>query len=72
MSQSNKESNEHMKAEYDFSRGVRGKYYKQYQQGTNVVLLDPDIAEVFRDSESVNRALRVLIEIAREQISEHR
>ena len=72
MSQSNKESNEDMKAEYDFSRGVRGKYYKQYQQGTNVVLLDPDIAEVFRDSESVNRALRVLIEIAREQISEHR
>jgi hypothetical protein len=71
MSQSNKEeSNEDMREEYDFSGGERGKYYKQYQKGTNVVLLDPDIAEVFRDSESVNRALRVLIEIAREQITE--
>jgi hypothetical protein len=73
MSQSNKEeSNEDMREEYDFSGGVRGKYYKQYQNGTNVVLLDPDIAEVFRDSESVNRALRVLIEIAKDQISEPR
>jgi hypothetical protein len=38
--------------------GVRGKYYDRYMQGTNVVLLAPDLAEVFRDSESVNAALR--------------
>ena len=38
--------------------GVRGKYYERYMQGTNIVLLAPDIAEVFRDSETVNAALR--------------
>jgi hypothetical protein len=37
---------------------VRGKYYERYQQGTNVVLLDPDVAKVFRDSATVNEALR--------------
>jgi hypothetical protein len=68
----NPESNEEIRAEYDFSGGVRGKYYEQYKKGTNVVLLDPDIAEVFRDSESVNKALRVLIEIAKDQVTERR
>ncbi len=53
-----------MKPEYDFSGGVRGKHYRAYQQGTNVVLLDPDIARVFKDSEAVNRALRLLIDLA--------
>ena len=53
-----------MRAEYDLSGGVRGRYYKQYTEGTNVVLLDPDVAAVFRDSESVNEALRVLIRAA--------
>lgn len=38
--------------------GVRGKYYEQYNAGTNVVLLEPDLAKVFRDSAVVNRALR--------------
>ena len=38
-----------MRAEYDLRGGVRGKYYKQYMEGTNVVLLDPDVAAVFRD-----------------------
>ena len=69
MSQSNSsEPKEEMREEYDFSGGVRGKYYKQYQEGTNVVLLEPDVAEVFRDSESVNQALRVLINIAKNQV----
>ncbi|MFL6213251.1 MAG: hypothetical protein ACJ74J_05075 [Blastocatellia bacterium] len=69
MSQSNSsEPKEEMRAEYDFSGGVRGKYYKQYTERTNVVLLEPDVAEVFRDSESVNQALRVLIEIAKSQV----
>jgi hypothetical protein len=53
-----------MRAEYDLRGGVRGKYYKQYTEGTNVVLLDPDVAAVFRDSDSVNQALRVLIKAA--------
>ena len=53
-----------MRSEYDFSAGVRGKHYRAYQQGTNVVLLEPEIAEVFKDSESVNHALRMLMELA--------
>ena len=57
------EENE-MRPEYDFSAGVRGKHYRAYQQGTNVVLLEPEIAEVFKDSESVNHALRMLMDLA--------
>ena len=73
MSQSDSsEPKEEMRAEYDFSGGVRGKYYKQYTEGTNVVLLEPDVAEVFRDSESVNQALRVLIGIAKSQVPQPR
>ena len=57
-----------LRPQYDLrqllKRGVRGKYYKQYMEGTNVVVLDPDVAAVFRDSESVNQALRVLIKAA--------
>jgi hypothetical protein len=53
-----------MRPEYDFSGGVRGKHVAAYQQGTNVILLDPDIAKVFRDSEAVNHALRMLINLA--------
>jgi hypothetical protein len=53
-----------MRTEYDFSAGVRAKHHLAYEQGTNVVLLDPDVAEVFRDSEAVNRALRLLINLA--------
>jgi hypothetical protein len=66
MNQENKESADRdMRPEYDIRGGVRGKYYERYQKGTNVVLLEPDVAAVFRDSESVNRALRVLIDVAR-------
>ncbi|MGO8819247.1 MAG: hypothetical protein ACLQVG_31800 [Terriglobia bacterium] len=53
-----------MRPEYDLRGGVRGKYYQRYQEGTNIVLLDSDVAAVFRDSESVNQALRVLIKAA--------
>jgi hypothetical protein len=52
--------------EYDFSKGVRGKYAKRYAVGSNVVILSPDVAEAFPDSDSVNEALRVLIKIARQ------
>lgn len=52
--------------EYDFSKGVRGKYAKRYAAGSNVVILSPDVAEAFPDSDSVNEALRVLIKVARQ------
>jgi hypothetical protein len=50
--------------EYDFSKGVRGKYAKRYAEGNNIVVLSPDVAQSFPDSESVNEALRALIKIA--------
>ena len=49
---------------YDFSQGVRGKYVQRFAQGSNVLVLSPDVAEVFPDSESVNNALRMLVEAA--------
>jgi hypothetical protein len=60
-----------MRSEYDFSDGVRGKHNRAYQKGTNVVLLEPDVAEVFKDSKSVNRALRVLIDVAGKELKRH-
>ena len=51
-------ADDEMRPEYDLRGGVRGKYYERYKQGTNVVLLEPDIARVFRDSAAVNEALR--------------
>src|ERR1051326_4109232 len=62
--ETNRRDEDDMRPEYDLRGGVRGKYYKQYMEGTNVVLLDADVAAVFGDSESVNQALRVLIEAA--------
>lgn len=54
-----------MRTEYDFTGGVRGKYAARYAKGTNIVLLDPDVAKVFPDSASANRALRACAEIVR-------
>jgi hypothetical protein len=57
-----------MRQEYDLSKlagGVRGKYFRRAMAGSNVVLIDPDLATLFPDGESVNRALRVLAEAAR-------
>lgn len=56
-----------MQEEYDFRGGVRGKYADRYAHGTNVVLLDPDVAEVFPDSAAVNQALRALVGIIKER-----
>ena len=50
-----------MRDEYDFSRGERGKYARRYAEGTNVVVLDPDVAKVFPNSKSVNISLRKII-----------
>ena len=54
-----------MRPEYDFSSGVRGKHHEAYRRGTNIVLLEPDVAEVFKDSAAVNAALRALAQVAR-------
>ena len=51
-----------LRPEYDFSGGVRGKHHEAYRAGTNVVVLEPDVARAFPDSEAVNRALRMLLE----------
>jgi len=56
-----------MQEEYDFSKGVRGKYAQRHAKGTNVVVLDPDVAKVFPSSEAVNDALRTLAEIAKKK-----
>jgi hypothetical protein len=60
--------NDEMRREYDFSHGVRGKHYAPYRAGTNVAFLDPDVAEAFADSASVNRALRLLLQLARTNV----
>jgi hypothetical protein len=67
MSKKPENNSDDMLPEYDFSGGVRGKYAARYAEGSNVVVLDPDLADVFPDSESVNRALRALAEIIRSE-----
>jgi len=57
-----------MRPEYDLSGGVRGRFFKEYQAGTNVVVLDPDVATVFQNSKKVNRALRLLMEVAKKEV----
>jgi len=52
-----------MRPEYDFSGAVRGKYYKRYQEGTNVVVLEPDVARRFKTAAAVNDALRSLMHV---------
>ena len=63
------ESEDDMLPEYDFSGAVRGKYCERYRQGTNVVLLDPDVAKVFRDAAAVNDALRTLVSVAEAKVA---
>src|SRR5260370_32363224 len=62
-----KRINDDLRPEYDISQikgGVRGKYYRQAMAGTNLMLIEPELAEVFPDAESVNRALRFLVDTA--------
>jgi hypothetical protein len=56
-----------MQAEYDFSHGVRGKHFRRYHRGANVVVLEPDVAKVFLNAETVNDSLRALAGIIRRQ-----
>lgn len=62
----NQDDSDSLRDEYDFSDGVRGKHYEAYRAGTNVVLLEPDVANVFKDSATVNKALRVIAQVARD------
>lgn len=65
--ESAKRRDDDLRPEYDLTRlkgGVRGKYYKRAVAGTNLVLLEPDVARTFPDSHSVNQALRLLREVA--------
>jgi len=64
------ELEDELRPEYDFAQmagGVRGKYVERYRAGTNLVLLDPDIAQAFPTDASVNEALRLLLQIAQRQ-----
>jgi hypothetical protein len=64
------ELEDELRPEYDFSTmqgGIRGKYIARYRTGTNIILLDPDLAKAFPTSESVNEALRLLLQIAQRQ-----
>lgn len=65
----NPEANDDMLPEYDFSNGVRGKHHEAYKAGTNVILLEPDVAKVFPDSAAVNRVLRLLLTLAKDNVS---
>lgn len=56
-----------MLAEYSLKGAVRGKYAQEYAKGTNLILLDPDVYEVFPDAVSVNSALRALAGIIRDR-----
>jgi len=56
-----------MLEEYDFSEGIRGKYAKRYAAGTNVVVIEPDVAKYFPDHDAVNQALRSLSAIIKNQ-----
>ncbi len=68
MKKANKGRNEaEMLETYDFSKGVSGKYAGRYAEGSNVVVLDPDVSDVFPNAESVNNSLRSLASIIRMQ-----
>ncbi len=61
-------SRDDMRPEYDFasmSGGIRGKHYREYRKGSNVVLLQPDVAEAFPSEEAVNEALRGVLKTTR-------
>ena len=56
------DSSQQMRDEYDFSKGVRGKYAQRFAKGSNVVVLDPDVASRFKTSAAVNDALRAKLD----------
>ena len=71
----NSERDDELRPEYDLSQmkdGVRGKYAKRFREGTNLVLLSPDVAQYFPDEDSVNAALRSLVSVAKTQLQHAR
>ena len=70
-----REIDDELRPEYDLSQmkdGVRGKYAKRFREGTNLVLLSPDVAQYFPDEDSVNAALRSLVSVAKTQLQHAR
>ena len=68
MKDRDKKNQDELRPEYnfDYSKAVRGKYYKRLmEEGSNVIVLEPDVAKAFRDSASVNEALRSLLDLTR-------
>ncbi|MCC5900179.1 MAG: hypothetical protein JJU32_19990 [Phormidium sp. BM_Day4_Bin.17] len=68
-----KNTDDELRPEYNFSQmqeGVRGKYVGRYRTGTNIVRLDPDVAQAFPNDAAVNEALRLLIQVAQRQQSQ--
>lgn len=68
-----KVNSDELRPEYhreELGDGVRGKYFQNYQKGTNLVLLNPDVAKAFPTEESVNNALRFLIDIANKSVDQ--
>ena len=65
------DQNDELQPEYDlkslFKRGVRGKYVDQYRKGTNLVLLEPDVAKAFPNEKAVNEALRLVMKLNKVQ-----
>ncbi len=57
-----------MMEEYDFSKGIRGKYSKRFTEGTNVVVIDPDVAEYFFNTKAINDALRSIIPVIQQNV----
>ena len=75
MNKAEPEQDDEMRPEYDLSQlkgRVRGKYVERYRAGTNLVLLDPDVAAAFPDAKAVNEALRLLMDVAQRQGSQQR
>jgi hypothetical protein len=73
MKKTKSEMDDDLRAEYDFSKmkgGVKGKYAKQYHEGTNIVVLEPDVAKAFPTDAAVNEALRLLMRAAEKAQSE--
>ncbi len=71
MKKSTRKKKDELRGEYDLKslgNGVKGKHYRDYEQGTNLVLLDPDIADAFPSAKDVNDALRVLVTVASKRV----
>jgi hypothetical protein len=57
-----------MREEYDFTGGIRGKYAQRFSDGSNIIVLDPDVGKLFPDSKTVNELLRSIAKIAQQKV----